>query len=80
MSKESAISAMQDAIIRYIESRLPKNTNKAQTGIVEGGKVHLTNGRTLKFEPVVDMYFASGSKVACILPDTGNVAAVVGVY
>lgn len=79
MSKDFAILAMQRAIIRYIEARIPKDINKAQTGIVDNGKVHLPNGRTLKLDPVTDIYYTNGSRVACIIPDSGKVAAVVGV-
>lgn len=80
MTKYQAISAMQDAIIKYIEARLPKNINQAKVGVIDGKKVHLTDGRTLNFEPVTNIYFGSGSKVACLVPDNSNTAAVVGVF
>ncbi len=80
MSKYQAISEMQSIIMKYVDSKIPKNINKAQTGIVVGKKVHLTSGKTFRFEPVIDAYFASGSKVACLVPDSGNFAAIVGVF
>lgn len=79
MTKDYAILKMQQAIIRYIESRIPKDTNKAQTGIVDNGRIHLANGKTLKLDPVTDIYYENGSRVACIIPDSGKIAAVVGV-
>lgn len=80
MSKYQAISSMQTAIMRYIDSKIPKNLNKAQIGIIDGRKVHLTNGRTYRTEPVVDSYYGNGSRVACLIPDSSNTAAVVGVF
>ena len=79
MSKESAIAAMQHAILRYINSRIPKDKNNALFGIVDGGIVHLADGRNLKYETTTDIYFGDGSKVACIVPDSSNKAAIVGV-
>lgn len=79
MSSYQAISAMQTAIIRYIDSKIPKNLNKAQIGIIDGKKVHLTNGRTYFTEPVTDIYYGDGSKVTCLIPDGSGTAAVVGV-
>ena len=79
MSADAAISAMQSAIIRYIDSKIPKNLNKAQIGTINGGKVILTDGRTLRADPVTNMYYGNGSKVACLIPDGSNTAVVVGV-
>lgn len=79
MTKDYAILKMQQAVMRYIEARIPKDTNKAQTGIVDNGKVHLANGKTLRLEPVTDIFYGNGSRVACIIPDSGKIAAVVGV-
>ena len=73
-----AISIMQRAILNYIESRLPKDNNKAYFGTVNGNRVSIGN-RSYRFTPTTDIYFGNGSNVACILPDSGNTAAVVGV-
>lgn len=80
LSKAQAISSMQTAIIRYIDSKIPKNSNQAQTGIIKGNKVLLTNGRTYLTDPITDIYYGDGSKVACLIPDGSNTAAVVGVF
>ena len=71
-------SAMNRAIIDYIDSKIPKDTNKAQIGTVSGNRVIIGN-KSYAYTPTVDMYFGSGSRVACILPDNSNSAAVVGV-
>lgn len=78
MLADSAVLAMQRAIIKYIEIKT-KNLNKAQIGVIDQGKVHLTNGRTLRADPTTDIYYGNGSKVVCIIPDGSNIAAVTGV-
>ena len=80
MSKAQAISLMQTAITQYIDSKIPKNLNKAQIGTIDGKKVHLTNGRTYRTDPVTDTYYSSGSIVTCLIPDGSHTAAVVGVF
>ena len=79
MSSYQAIATMQKAIIRYIDSKIPKNLNKAQTGIIDGKNVRSTNGRTYRAEPVTNIYYGNGSKVTFIIPDGGGTAAIVGV-
>lgn len=71
-------SDMNRAIINYIDSKIPKDTNKAQIGIVQGNRVIIGN-KSYPYTPTVDMYFGTGSRVACILPDGSNSAFVVGV-
>ena len=71
-------SEMNRAIIAYINSKIPKDTNTAQIGTVKGNRVFIGN-KSYPFAPTVDMYFGEGSRVACILPDKANYAAVVGV-
>ena len=71
-------SAMNRAIINYINSKIPKDTNKAQIGTVSGNRMVIGN-TSYGYIPPVDMYFGEGSRVACILPDKSNLAAVVGV-
>ena len=80
MSADTAIRSMQTAVLRYINSKIPKNSNQAQTGIIKGNKVLLTNGRTYRTDPVTDIYYGDGSKVACLVPEGSNTAAVVGVF
>lgn len=78
MSTSANILSMQRAIINYIESRVPKDQNKAQIGIVSGSRVFIGN-KSYDYIPTVDLPFRDGSRVACILPEKSNSAAVVGV-
>lgn len=71
-------SAMNRAILEYIKANIPKDTNNAHVGTVAGGKVIIDN-KSYGYVPTVDLYFGEGSRVACILPDKSNYAAVVGV-
>lgn len=71
-------SAMNRAILNYIDSKIPKDTNKAQIGIVSGNRVIIGN-KSYSYTPTVDMFFGDTSRVACILPDNSNSIAVVGV-
>ena len=77
-SKSTAILTMQQAIIAYIEARIPKTPNNARYGIVNGNRVVIGN-KSYPYVPTVDLYFGDGSGVYCILPDNGRIAAVVGV-
>ena len=72
-------SAMNRAILDYIDSKIPKDVNKAQIGTVSGDRVVIGN-KSFGFTPTVDLYFGDGDRVACLLPDNANSAAVVGVY
>lgn len=71
-------SEMNRAIVDYINSKIPKDTNTAQIGTVKGNRVIVGN-KSFPFTPTVDLYFGDNSRVACILPDKANYAAVVGV-
>lgn len=71
-------SAMNRAIIAYIDAHIPKDTNKAHIGVVSGKRV-IIGEKSYNYIPTVDLYFGDGSKVACILPENTNSAAVVGV-
>ena len=73
-----SFTAMNQAIIRYIDSKIPKDTNNAHIGTVRGNRVVIGN-KSYTYRPTVDMYFGEGSRVACILPDNSSTAAVVGV-
>lgn len=72
-------SAMNRAILSYIDSKIPKDTNKAQIGVVSGNRVVIGN-KSYSFTPTVDLYFGDNSRVACILPENSNSAAIVGVF
>lgn len=72
------ITEMQAAIMNYIRQNLPRDKNKAVTGIVRGNKVIIRN-QAYSFIPAVDVYFAEGSYVVCLLPDDKTVAVIVGV-
>ena len=71
-------SAMNRAIVDYINSKIPKDTNAAHVGTVKGNRVIVGN-KSYPYTPTVDMYFGDNSRVACILPNNANYAAVVGV-
>lgn len=71
-------SAMNRAILNYINSKLPKDKNNALIGTVFSGRVMLGN-KSYPYTPAVDMFFGDGDRVACILPDGSNRAFVVGV-
>ena len=71
-------SEMNRAIINYINSKIPKDKNKAQIGTVRGNSVFIGNC-SYGYVPAVDLYFGDGDKVACILPDNTTEAVVVGV-
>ena len=71
-------SAMNRAIIDYINSKIPKDQNKAHIGTVRGNSVVIGN-KTYPYYPTVDLYFGDGDKVACLLPENTSEVAVVGV-
>lgn len=72
------LQGMQSAIINYIKSKIPKDKNFAYSGRVEGNRVIIGN-KSYPYVTTVDDYISDGSLVYCILPNSGNVAAVVGV-
>lgn len=76
--RSNNILEMQNAVKDWVKRNLPKDTNKAVTGVVKGNRVIIKN-QSYSFTPVVDIYFADGDSVVCLLPDSGNVAVVVGV-
>lgn len=78
MSKAASFLRMQQAIIAYILASIPKDPNRAHRGTVHGNHVTIGN-KTYPYVPTVDTYFGDGDGVYCILPDEGNMAAVVGV-
>lgn len=69
---------MNRAILGYINSKIPKEPNKAHFGKIKGNRVIIGNN-SYNFVPTVDLYFGDGDNVACILPENSNAAAVVGV-
>ncbi len=77
MSKDNAILEMNNAIISYIKRNLPKDKNRAIAGRVQGGRV-IAGNNSYPFIPVADIYFGNGDSVACLLPNSGNTAVVVG--
>lgn len=79
MGTSADMLAMQKAIIDYIDSRIPKDRNKAQIGtVIKGGRVQIGNNN-YSYVPGVDLYFGEGSRVACIQPEQTASAVVVGV-
>lgn len=71
-------SEMNRAIIDYINANIPVDPNKAHIGTISGDRV-VIGDKSYNFVPTVDLYFGEGSRVACILPENTNSAAVVGV-
>lgn len=71
-------SEMNRAIIDYINANIPADPNKAHIGTISGDRV-VIGDKSYNFVPTVDLYFGEGSRVACILPENTNSAAVVGV-
>lgn len=71
-------SAMNQAIINYINSKIPKDQNKAHIGTVHGNRV-IINNSSFGYVPAVDLYFGDGDKVACLRPENTSEAVVVGV-
>lgn len=78
MSVSADKLAMQKAIMDYIDSRIPKDKNKAQIGTIKNNRVVIGNN-SYGYVPGVDLYFGEGSRVACLQPEQTNSAVVVGV-
>lgn len=72
-------SAMNRAIIDYINAKIPKDPNQAHVGFVKNKRVIIGN-KSYSYTPTVDMYFGDGDRVACLLPDNAISAAIVGVF
>ena len=70
-------AAMNRAIISYIDSRIPKDTNKAVKGTFYGDTV-LIGTKHYEADTASDMRYNYGDTVYCLLPDSGYKAAVVG--
>lgn len=77
MNKASAISAMQQAVKKYIQSKIPKQQNQAEIGIVRGDSVLIGNRKYFS-DCVNDMWLNEGDAVYCLKPTSGNQAAIVG--
>lgn len=78
MGLSADFSAMNKAIINYINANIPKDQNQAHIGTVSGKRVFIGNN-SYSYTPAVDLYFGDGDKVACLRPDNSNSAVVVGV-
>lgn len=78
MAISASMKDMQQSIMNYIKANMPTDNNNAKIGVIRGGKVIIGN-RSYDYTVTVDIFFEDGYSVACILPDSGNVAAIVGV-
>ena len=78
MRQTNSILNMQQSIINYIQRNIPKEKNNAVSGRIQGNRVIIGN-KAYSYVPTIDVYFGQGDYVYCILPDDGNIAAVVGV-
>jgi len=73
----SKISEMQQAIKSYIRRNLPKDKNNAVKGQLQGSRV-IINNKSYPYEITIEERIEVGDTVVCLLPDSGNVAAIVG--
>lgn len=78
MGKSANIKDMQAAVVDWVKANMPQDKNKAYIGRVQGKRVIIGN-KTYPYTPTVDLYFEDGDSVACIMPDSGNIVAIVGV-
>lgn len=78
MSSAGAIQSMQKAVLGYIQKNMPDDKNYALLGRVNGDRVTIGE-KSYPYVVKVDQYVSDGDYVYCILPDTRNVAAIVGV-
>ena len=78
MGKNANLKDMQAAVVDWVKANMPKDKNNAYIGRVQGKRVIIGN-KTYAYAPTVDIYFADGDSVACIMPDSGNIVAIVGV-
>ena len=72
-----SFSAMNRAILDYINSKIPKDKNCAVKGTYYGDSVLIGN-KSYQADEVSDMLYSRGDTVYCILPDSGTTAAIVG--
>ena len=77
MLLSGALSGMQQAIVKYVQSNLPKDRNNAVVGSIQGGNLVIAN-KTYACNPLVDDFFLNGDKVLCLLPESGRTAAIIG--
>lgn len=79
-SKDIAANSLRIAVIAYINSKIPKDLNKAKFGVVSNNKsrVTTTNGKTYNLTPATDMFYNDGDRIVCLIPDSGRTAAFVG--
>lgn len=73
----SKIISMQQAVVDYVKRNLPKDKNNAVIGILQGRRV-IINNKSYPFQLTIDEYIQDGDTVACILPNSGMVAVIVG--
>lgn len=78
MSLSADKLAMHKAIINYINSRIPKDRNKASIGTIKNNRVVIGNNN-FSFIPGVDLFFGESSRVACLQPEQSSSAVIVGV-
>ena len=71
---------MKQAVSNMVKSAIYVTTQnqKVKRGVVSGGNVVIGN-RVLPYTAAVDIYFADGDSVWCLIPDGGRMAVVVGV-
>lgn len=71
-------SAMNRAILNYVDSKIPKDRNNAVKGFYRGNSQVLIGNKTYDADLVSDMVYSIGDSVFCLLPDSGYKAAIVG--
>lgn len=77
MNKAMAISSMQQSIRKFIQSKIPKQQNQAELGIVQGDSVLVGNKKYFS-DYVNDMWLNDGDAVYCLKPTSGTTAAIIG--
>ena len=78
MGKSANFKDMQAAVVNWVKANMPEDTNRAHFGIIHGDNVIIGN-KSYNYAPAVDLHFDNGDSVACIMPDSGNIVAIVGV-
>lgn len=78
MGKSANFKDMQAAVVSWVKAHMPEDKNRAHFGTVHGDKVIIGN-KSYGFAPAVDLHFEDGDSVACIMPESGNIVAIVGV-
>lgn len=70
-------SGLHRAVNNFVSAAIPKDTNKVVMGKLVGNYVRVGN-KSYYADFVSDIHVNDGDLVYCLLPDSGQSAAVVG--